>query len=287
MQKSNLNYNTKRLMILSSIIFLIVCSFTYLLGRGLSIENSFAVVNATKITITPSSKTIEVGGEILLVATIEPSNTTDKSIKWTSSNNTIATVSSTGVVTGKSAGKATIIAATSNGKKAISIITVKEASSTPQPTPTIIYPSGISVNPASLSIELGEKRTLSATISPSNATNKNVTWSSSDSTIVEVNSKGLITAKKVGKAIITVKTSNNKTANAIITVTKEEIIEPSSYEEPSIHEEPSSYLEPSTYVPDERPVLNINIKLLIVAGVMLGIFMIGAITYFAIKNKKM
>lgn len=94
---------------------------------------------------------------------------------------------------------------------------------TPKPTPTPtpenqnVEVTGISLNKNSLGLIIGNSSTLTATISPSNATNKSVTWSSSNSSIISVDNSGKVTAKAIGNATITAKTANGKTASATVT----------------------------------------------------------------------
>ena len=76
--------------------------------------------------------------------------------------------------------------------------------------------TNISLNKNSLELIIGNSDTLTATISPSNATNKNVTWSSSKPNIISVDNSGKVTAKAIGEAIITAKTANGKTATATV-----------------------------------------------------------------------
>ncbi|MDC0584768.1 DNRLRE domain-containing protein [Bacteroidales bacterium] len=84
----------------------------------------------------------------------------------------------------------------------------------------IIEVTGVTVSPISLSLEIGESSNLTETVSPSNATNKSVTWSSNNTSVATVNSNGLVTAQGEGNATITVKTNDgNKTATCAITVT--------------------------------------------------------------------
>lgn len=89
-----------------------------------------------------------------------------------------------------------------------------------QPTPTPgnqnVEVTNISLNKNSLELIIGNSDTLTATISPSNATNKSVTWSSSNSNIISVDNSGKVTAKSIGSATITAKTANGKTASATV-----------------------------------------------------------------------
>ena len=86
-----------------------------------------ATVAVTGITLNQTAANLRVGGTTTLKATVAPSNATNKAVTWTSSNTSVATVSSAGVVTGKKAGTATITAKTSNGKTATCKVTVKAA----------------------------------------------------------------------------------------------------------------------------------------------------------------
>ena len=165
-------------------------------------------VPVTGISLNKTKVSLVEGSSATLVATIKPSNATDKSIIWTSSNTNIATVSN-GVVMAKKAGTATITAKTSNNKKATATITV---------TKKTVVPTSITLNASSGSLRSTYSRTLTATVLPSNADDKTVTWSSSDTKVATVNSKGKITAKKAGTATITAKTVNGKKATYKITV---------------------------------------------------------------------
>ena len=78
--------------------------------------------------------------------------------------------------------------------------------------------TGVSLNKTSTSLTVGKSETLTIAITPTNATNKTVTWTSSDTSVATVSSTGVVTAKKAGTATITVKTSNGKTASCKVTV---------------------------------------------------------------------
>lgn len=123
--------------------------------------------------------------------TLKVSGTKQK-VSWNSSNRKIASVSNKGVVKGLKKGTATITAKVGN-KKYNCKVTVKIKS---------VPVNKININKKSISLEVGEKVTLKATVSPSNATNKKIIWSSSNSSVVSVNSKGVVTAKGEGKAYI-------------------------------------------------------------------------------------
>lgn len=86
-------------------------------------------------------------------------------------------------------------------------------------TTAAIPVASIALNASTKALAKGSTFQLTATVLPANATNKTVTWTSSDSTKVSVSSSGLITALKSGTATITAKTNNNKTATCAVTVT--------------------------------------------------------------------
>ena len=169
-------------------------------------------VVVSSVSVAPTSTSIAVNQTYQLNATILPTNATNQSVTWSSSNTTVATVSTTGLVTGKVAGSANITVTTVDGTKtATSAITV---------TSGTIAVTSVAVSPTTLSIKAGNTSTLTATVLPANATNKTVNWLSSNTSIVTVNSSGNITAIAAGTATITVTTvDGSKTATCSITVT--------------------------------------------------------------------
>ena len=166
-------------------------------------------VAPTGVTVSPTSLELNVGESASLTATVSPSNATDKSVTWSSSAASVATVDSDGKVVAVAPGSAVITATTVNGKTATCNVTVEGD----------IMPTGISISPSSLTLTVGQTGTLTATITPSNATNKTVNWSSSSSSVATVSSSGVVTAKAVGTTNITATTANGKRAFATVTVT--------------------------------------------------------------------
>lgn len=166
-------------------------------------------IPVTGISLDKSSMSLAIGDSEYLNATITPSDATDKSVSWTSSNTAIATVSSSGHVTAKAVGNAIITATTTDGsKKATCSVTVSSVAVT-----------GVSLNKSSLSLYENDSETLIATFTPSNATNKAVTWSSSNSAVATVDSNGQVLAKAAGNAVITVTSEDGqKTANCSVSV---------------------------------------------------------------------
>lgn len=183
-------------------------------------ENQFIFVNlannakidyskqlAESVKLNKSSATVVKGKTVKLTATVSPTNAVDKSIKWSTSDSKIATVSG-GTVKGVKAGTVTITATTSNGKKATCKVTVKN--------PTVAA-SSVKLNKTSVTLGKGKSTTIKATVNPSNATNKKVTWTTSNKNVATVKN-GKITAKKIGTATIKVKTANGKKAKCKVTV---------------------------------------------------------------------
>ena len=173
-----------------------------------------ATIPATGISLNQTSATLTTKGQTLqLTATVTPSNATDKSVTWTSSNTSVAVVSSTGLVTAVSDGTATITATTADGSNKTATCTV-----------TVNIPvlaTGISLNQTSATLTMnGQTFQLTATVTPSNATDKSVTWTSSNTSVAVVSSTGLVTAVSNGSATITATTADgsNKTATCEITV---------------------------------------------------------------------
>ena len=157
----------------------------------------------SSITLDKSSASLKVGETVTLTATVNPSDATDKTVTWTTSDATVATVSN-GVVTAKKLGTATITAKAGEKTATCSITVI--------PTPV----TSVTLSKTSASLKVGETVTLTATVNPSDATDKTVTWTTSDATVATV-SNGVVTAKKLGTATITAK-AGDKTATCSITV---------------------------------------------------------------------
>ena len=168
-------------------------------------------VKVSSITVSPSTASLHIGDKKQLSATVLPNNATDKSVTWTSSNKKAATVDSSGYVTAVGIGTATITCTANDGslKKATCNITVSD-----------VKVSSITVSPSTASLHIGDKKQLSATVLPNNATDKSVTWTSSNKKAATVDSKGCVTAVGVGTATITctAKDGSLKKATCKITV---------------------------------------------------------------------
>lgn len=182
-------------------------------GPTMNVTFKGKAIEVTGVRIDPETATIMTGTKKQLTAKIEPENADNKTVSWSSSNEAVATVSSTGVVTAEKAGTATITVTTEDGKKtAVSTIKVEEP---------IVTVTGITVSPTDQKLTVGEVSQVKAEVVPSNATNKKVNWNSSNKTVATVSSNGLVTAKALGKAVVTATTEDGgKTATVAITVKK-------------------------------------------------------------------
>ena len=169
-----------------------------------------ATVPVTGVTLNQAELSLYTGESKTLTATVQPDSATNKNVTWESSNKSVATVDATGEVTAIGAGTATITVTTVDGNKtATCTVTVTAA-----PVPV----SGVSLNKDSTSLTVGDTETLTATITPDNATNKNVTWSSDTPSVASVNN-GVVTAVAPGTATITVTTADGGfTATCAVTV---------------------------------------------------------------------
>lgn len=129
---------------------------------------------------------------------ITPSDTTNKNVQWTSSNNSVATVDSNGVVTSKNSGSTIITATTHNGLKTEFFIEVE--------TPV----TNITLNSNEINLNQGGTFKLDATVNPSNASNKNIKWISANESIATVDQSGNVTADVAGTTYISAVSADGK-----------------------------------------------------------------------------
>ena len=168
-----------------------------------------AVKKVTDVKLSETTKTITVGEEFTLTATVAPADAADKTVMWTSDDSNVATVNG-GKVTAVAAGTAKITVTTKDGgKTATCAVTVSAPNSV----------TGVSVEPKEKVISIGEELVIKATITPENATNKKVAWTSDNETVAKVDESGKVTSISEGTAKITVTTEDGgKTATCAITV---------------------------------------------------------------------
>ncbi len=188
------------------------------LTLALTVTSVNIPTNASAATVKLNKKkaTLYVSGAKSKKTTTLKVTGTKKKVTFTSNKKSVATVNKKGKVTAKKAGKATITAKV--GKKSYKCtVTVKK-----KYTPV----TSVSVSPKTVSLKVGKTKTIKATVKPSKPTEKGVTYKSSKTSVATVSSKGKITAKKAGKATITVtakgasKSGSNKKATVAVTVTK-------------------------------------------------------------------
>lgn len=158
------------------------------------------IVNVQSVSLNKSSITLTEGESTTLTAVVFPSNATDRNVRWSSSDATVASVVN-GKVTALKAGSTIVTVTTEDGGLTASCQVVVKSKE--------IRVKSVSLNRETLALEPWERATLTATVSPSNATNKNVWWSSSDATIVSVDN-GRLYARKLGRTTITVTTEDGR-----------------------------------------------------------------------------
>lgn len=179
-------------------------------GKTAKVKVTVKITYPSSIKIATKPFTLTKKGATKTVkAKVSPSSATDKTITWSSSNSKVATVSSGGKVTAVKNGTASIRAKTANGRMASVKVTVK--------IPVAV--TSVNIRQSSFTLtKKGASKQLSATVYPSNATNKKVTWRSSNSRVATVNSSGKVVAVGNGTATITAKSSNGRTAKVTVKV---------------------------------------------------------------------
>ena len=161
------------------------------------------------ISLNLGDTTIARTQRVKLMTGISPATASNKKVKWTSSNPKVASVSSSGVVTGKAGGTAVITCRATDGSGA-------SASCTVNVTP--IYTTGVKMNKTALTVKLGKTASLKATVAPRNTDFKKVTWASSNPGVATVDAKGKVRAVASGTAVITVTTNGGQVASCTVTV---------------------------------------------------------------------
>lgn len=155
-------------------------------------------VNVTSVSVKESTSLV-VNAKETLVATVLPANATVKTVTWSSSNTAVAEVSSTGEVTAKTVGTAniTVTSTDDTSKTDVCVVTVVAAN---------VAVTGVNLNKTTLTLEAEAFETLVAEVLPGTATNKNVTWTSANTSIATVDAAGKVTGIAQGTTTITVRT---------------------------------------------------------------------------------
>ncbi len=163
----------------------------------------------TGVTLDKEEITLGAGTFADLTATVLPEKASNKTVTWSSGDETIATVDQSGKVRAVAEGTVTVTVTTSDGGY--------QASCSVNVLPAA---SGVTVNPAELSLKVGgDPVTLAATVAPANAFDKTVTWSSSNESVATVDQSGMVTPVGKGSAVIAVTTAGGSfTAECSVTV---------------------------------------------------------------------
>ena len=166
-----------------------------------------AAVAVTGVTLNKTALTLNIGANETLTATVAPADATNQKVTWESDKPEIASVDDNGKVTGVAAGEATITVTTEDGgKTATCKVTVK---------PNLVS----EITLAAVALYVGENKSITATVKPDDATNKALTWTSSDETVATVDATGKVTGKKIGTATITATAQDGSGVSGSCTVT--------------------------------------------------------------------
>lgn len=191
--------------ILVVVALLLIGGAYYIFGPNGSLGGTLFKAGVADISLDSSTLTVEVGDYVDIKATALNSS----SLKYEVADTSIATVDTNGRVTGVKVGSTTVKVIDTNGKYVECNITVKAAS---------VKTQSITLDKTNLSLEVGESYTLAASVVPSNATERDIRWDSSNESVATVND-GIVTAKSSGTAVITAYNFENKVATCVVTVT--------------------------------------------------------------------
>ena len=170
-----------------------------------------AVVEVSSVSLAQASAEMYIGETVQLTATVLPADATDKTVTWTSSKQSVARVSDTGLVTALEEGESTVTAS-AGGKSATCSVTV---SCKP------VAVSGITLSSPELTLIVGEEATLTATVLPEDASDKSVQWTSSNEAVAKV-LDGVVSARSAGSATIIAK-AGGQSATCKVTVSEKYI----------------------------------------------------------------
>lgn len=167
-----------------------------------------ATVHPESVSLDKTSLSLKPGDKAKLVATVKPDNAKNKGVNWASDNEKVATVDNSGNVTAVANGDANVKVGTKDGNKSAQ---TKVAVRTPV--------TGVSLDKTEANPTVGDTVQLKATVKPDSASDKSVTWKSSDESKATVDSNGKVSTKAVGEVTITVTTKDgSKTASCKLTI---------------------------------------------------------------------
>ena len=161
------------------------------------------------ISLNTADTTIARRQKVRLTPVFAPATASNKKLKWITSNKKVATVSSSGVVTGRAGGTAVITCRAQDGSGASASCSV---------TVTPIHPTGLRLSQSALTIKAGKTSSLKATVAPKNTDFKTVTWTSSNPAIAVVDARGRVRGAAPGTVTITATTSNDLSASCAVTI---------------------------------------------------------------------
>ncbi len=186
--------------------------------EGQEIPTPSDTVDVRGVELNKGTLTLKIGDSETLSATVLPVSATNKNVSWKSSNTSVATVDANGKVTAVAAGTANITVTTEDGNKTATCKVTVTASE--------IKPTAIALNQTTLSLKKGETEALTASFTPEDATDTDVTWSSDDTSVATVNESGLVTAIAKGTATVTVTLVSDSKIKATceVTVTEESTV---------------------------------------------------------------
>ena len=164
-------------------------------------------VPVSSVSLDKTSVELKVGETVRLSATVLPADAKDKTVTWTSSSQSIATVSPSGEVKAVAVGTASITAS-AGGKSASCSVKVSEST---------VSVTSVTLDKDRLDLTIGGTAKLTATVMPSDATDKTVTWESSDASVATVDNDGNVKALKGGTSTVTAK-AGGKSASALVDV---------------------------------------------------------------------
>lgn len=199
------------------------------------------IQSVEKITLSAFTSAIEIGDTLQLQASVQPAIAADKSVSWRSSDSGVATVSSSGLVTGKANGWVTITATAKDGSGVSGSIQLKVG----QPIPIAV--EKITLDTTTIEVYSNHEGDfqLTHTVAPENADDPSVKWFSSNTKVATVTQSGLVTSVGAGSATITCRSVSNPVIEATCAVTVKQYVE-------------QVYVEGSVFslLPDETTVLN-------------------------------
>ncbi len=178
-------------------------------GNQIKLYKTKKVVSVDQISINTNNLNMIIGETYNLVSNISPSDAYNKNVRWSSTNSSVVKVDNNGKVTALKSGSATVTVTTDDGNKTASCYITVDT----------IKVESITISDNNIVLTKGNSKKVSANVSPSNATNKKVIWSSENSSIAKVDSDGKITGVNKGVTTITATTEDGgKTASCLVTV---------------------------------------------------------------------